>query len=911
MKHNTRAVHAIAIGLVLVSTTARAQSPASNPEANTLDTIQVTASRAARSYGFLAPTPTTLVNGDDLRDANISVVADQLNKLPALHNTWTPASTSHRSQGGGGNYLDLRGMGAGRTLVLVNGYRHVATNSDGWVDTNAIPAALVERVEVVTGGASASWGSDAVAGVVNLILKPRFEGIEGRFGYGISEHGDGAELNAALSGGSTFAGGRGHLLMAAEFPRHDGIGANRDWNLKHYQVMNNPAWTADNGQPRQLILPETVLSTATLGGLITSGPLRGLQFLPGGETAPFRYGEIVGTQYMIGGDGFNAGDLIHLVTPLKRSSAYLRSTLDVGEYTQIWLDASVAQTSTDFNLSTSYNLGNITIRRDNPYLPGNVQALMDANGVDIFNMGRVHEDIAYNVVDAKNRTHRLIGGIKGRLGEDWDFDAAASFGRNHYRSLLRNNLLSANFTRAVDAVADAQGNIICRSQLSNPDNGCVPVNLFGYGSPSAQAIDYLTGTQWLDSILKQRNVAVNLRGEPFSTWAGTVALAAGVEYRHESVDQRVDEDSQASRFRIGNPKAMQGAYRVNEAYVEMIAPLLAEKPGVQLLDITLGVRGADYSESGFTKPWKLGLSYSVNPDWRFRLTRSRDIRAPSISHMYNSYALSFGTLVDPANGLQSTVRTPSTGNTDLSPEIAQTIAAGIVWQPQWLPGFQASLDWYDIDLSGAIATLSAQAMLDRCAAGNLELCSAIVRNPDGSLLEVQRKFLNISSIRTRGVDMELSYSTTLPMAGTPATLDLRLMASHMREYLVNDGNSTMDLARDVVNGIGPDLRGMFSAALERERWRLHLDGKYSGSSRYNAASTYNRNHVGSNTVFNLALHVKGFERGSQHLTFFAGVKNLLDRDPPIAPYTFIFGSSSLGYYDVMGRRYTIGLRFNY
>jgi len=897
----------------LTATNSLAQTSASNtePQANTLDAIQVTASRAARSYGFLAPTPTTLVDGNDLRDANISVVADQLNKLPALHNTWTPASTSHRSQGGGGNYLDLRGMGAGRTLVLVNGYRHVATNSDGWVDTNAIPAALIERVEVVTGGASASWGSDAVAGVVNLILKPRIEGLEGRFGYGVSEHGDGAELNTALSGGTEFAGGRGRILMAAEFTRNDGIGANRDWNLKHYQVMNNPAWRADNGQPRQLILPNTVLSTATLGGLITSGPLRGLQFLPGGETAPFRYGEIVGTQYMVGGDGFNAGDLIHLVTPLKRSNAYLRSTFDLGEYTQAWLDASFAQTSTKFNLSTSYNLGNITIRRDNAWLPGNVQDLMDANGIDTFNMGRVHEDIAYNVVDAKNRTQRLIGGIKGRLGEDWDFDAAASWGRNHYRSLLRNNLLSANFTRAVDAVMDTNGTIICRSQLADPDNGCVPVNLFGYGSPSQQAIEWLTGTQWLDSILKQRNVALNLRGEPFSTWAGTVAVAAGVEYRHESVDQRVDEDSQASRFRIGNPKDMQGAYRVNEAYVELVAPLLAEKPGVQLLDITLGVRGADYSESGFTKPWKLGLSYSVNTDWRLRITRSRDIRAPSISHMYNSYVLSFGTLVDPANGLQSTVRTPSTGNTDLSPEIAQTTAAGIVWQPQWLPGFQASLDWYDIDLSGAIATLSAQAMLDRCAAGNLELCNAIVRNDDGSLFEVQRKFLNISSIRTRGVDAELGYSTTLPMAGQPATLDLRLMASYMREYLVNDGNSTQDLARDVSNGIGPNLRGMFSAALERGRWRLHLDGHYSGSSRYNDTSTYNRNHVGSNTVYNLAVHVKGFERGDQHLTFFAGIKNLLDRDPPVAPYTFIFGSSSLGYYDVIGRRYNIGFRFNY
>jgi len=179
------------------------------------------------------------------------------------------------------------------------------------------------------------------------------------------------------------------------------------------------------------------------------------------------------------------------------------------------------------------------------------------------------------------------------------------------------------------------------------------------------------------------------------------------------------------------------------------------------------------------------------------------------------------------------------------------------------------------------------------------------------LFEVQRKFLNISSIRTRGVDAELGYSTTLPMAGQPATLDLRLMASYMREYLVNDGRSTVDLARDVVNGIGPNLRGMFSAALERGRWRLHLDGHHIGSSRYNDTSTYNRNHVGSNTVYNLAVHLKGFERGDQHLTFFAGVKNLLDRDPPVAPYTFIFGSSSLGYYDVIGRRYNIGFRFNY
>ena len=394
-----------------------------------VEELVVTASRVNRS-GFDAPTPTTVVGTDNLQAVAATNVADMLNTLPTFGGGTTPSTTSHSSQNAGANFLNLRDLGNNRTLVLVDGRRHVPTTASGLVDINVIPASLLGRVEVVTGGASAAWGSDAVAGVVNLIFREDLEGLEGQVQGSTSQYKDNEEFNLALAGGLRFAGGRGHFMAASEFVDMKGVGADRDWFREHQQVIANPAYRAGNGQPQNLLVPNVTASVATLGGLITDGPLKGLQFLPGGATAPFRYGNNLGTQYHTDGDGLYPGDIISLMTPLTRANLFTRTTYDVTDNVEAFMEASVAYAETTFNLSTSYDLGTLTIRRDNAFLPAHVGALMDANGVSTFRMGRFNRDIAFNVVDNKNATSRIVVGLKGDFGDGWNWDAYYQYGQN-------------------------------------------------------------------------------------------------------------------------------------------------------------------------------------------------------------------------------------------------------------------------------------------------------------------------------------------------------------------------------------------------------------------------------------------------------------------------------------------------
>ncbi|MDB5467820.1 MAG: hypothetical protein JWQ46_2582 [Phenylobacterium sp.] len=888
-----------------------ANAHAADAAATQLDEVVVTATRVART-GFTAPTPTTQVGAADLQKAAVTNVADQLNKVPAFRGSSTPASTSHITQNAGGNFLDLRGLGATRTLVLVDGHRYVPTTASGLVDINVIPTGLIDRVDVVTGGASAAWGSDAVAGVVNLILKRNLTGLQGEFSTGATERGDGQEYRASLAGGTSFADGRGHFMAAGEYASSAGVGSNRDWFKQHWANIANPAYVKGNGQPQNLILPNVGVSVATLGGLITSGPLKGLQFLPGGQTSQFQYGTNVGAQYMTGGGGIYPGDLISLVTPLERASLFARATFDFDDKTQGFFEASTAYARTDFNLSASYDLGSLTIQKDNAFLPASVRSLMTANNITSFKMGRINPDIAYNVVDDVNQTTRLATGLKGSIG-DWTWDASAEFGETRYSARVYNNRINTNFNQAVDSVVGPNGQAMCRSTLTSPTNGCVPINLFGAGSPSAAASAYVTGTQSLLSHIKEVAAAANIQGKPFSTWAGPVSIAGGIEARRESVNQIVDAGSQAGIFAIGNPKAMRGSYDVKEAYGEAVVPLAAGLPFVKNLDLDVAARVTNYSTSGTVWTWKAGLSYAINDEWRVRATRSRDIRAPNLNDLYSPYTLTFATVTDPRNGTQLTVAQPQLGNPSLQPEKGDTITAGVVYEPAWLSGLHMSLDYYDIKLQGAIATLSAQNMINRCESGNTSMCQYIIRDSSGMLTTVMRTNINLSELHTSGVDGEVSYNTPLDryFEKLQGSVDLRLLASYVDKFITNDGTTAIDTGGVTGTG-GPHWRAMASASYTNGPLQIYNEVRYIGPGIYDVNLTYNNNHVASQTLVNTSVQYTLLDHDQRQLQVFGAVNNLFDSNPPVAPYNFIFGSpSSASVFDVMGRRYTVGVRFKY
>jgi iron complex outermembrane receptor protein len=900
----------------LVSTYALAQGELPFPE--TLEEISVTASRVQRS-GFSAPTPTTIVGAEQLQERGVTNVADLLNELPSFAGSVTPSSSNLSSTEAGANFVNLRGLGTSRTLVLVNGRRHVPTTPGGEVDLNAIPMSLVDRIDVVTGGASAAWGSDAVAGVVNIIMKSDVEGLSGDVQYGSSERGDNEDLRAALSFGTRFADDRGHFAIAAEYSDNKGVvdQTDRSWGRERWAVIANPDYAPGNGQPARLIRPGVTIRLASAGGVIIGPPpLAGLAFGPNGSVFNFDYGTLGAGLYQVGGDGGSFGDGLSLKVPVERKNVLSTLSFGLTENVTAYGEASFAISESLSELVNWPDIAAIAISADNAYLPEQVRDIMTTNAIPAFVMGRINDDFGPMITGMKSETWRAVAGLRGSLGGDWKWDVSYQKGQARIDVPLYNNRVQSLFFQAVDAVVDpVSGAIVCRSTLSDPTDGCVPFNVFGQGSTTREAFDYVTRTQRSIAHRTQTVAAASLHGTAFSNWAGPVSVATGIEYREEEIRQRVDEYSAANAFIIGNPQALAGRYDVRELFLESVVPLVAEKPLAHALDLNLAGRLTDYSTSGDVTTWKAGLSWTVNNQLRLRATRSRDIRAPNLPELYTSTKLNFDTVLDPLDGSQYLSQVITRGNLDLKPEKADTTAFGVIYQPAWLPGLRASIDYFDIEINGAIGTLGTQDIIGRCASGSTELCSLITRSPTtNEITSITVTSINLNSLRTRGFDIETSYNFSLPKGD----VSLRLLATHVTKKIFDDGQTALNLAGQngaLPEGGVPDWMLTASATYSVGPFSWYLEGRYISAGRFN--NTYGPLDIDDNSIpsvvyVNTSARYKIFDRRGQRLELYGVISNLFDKDPPIAPYDFAQpAGTNVGLYDVVGRNFSIGARFGF
>src|SRR5438270_3287394 len=339
----------------------------------TTDQIVVTGSRLPT--GVKAPTPVTVLGSRAIEDRAPATIGELLQQIPSFGEIDSPNTAGVTSRGGGQINPDLRGLGSSRTLVLINARRYVPTASTGSVDLKVVPTLLVDRVEVVTGGASAAYGSDAVAGVVNIVLKDDLTGIRGTVQYGISEHGDGAERRLSLVGGTTFAGGRGRVMAGFDYVKIGGIGTQltRDWGRNDVGLITNPAFAA-KGLPNFIIAPNIHSAITTPGGLIVSGPLRGIAFVPNGTTTTYAFGQVFGST-MIGGDGAGQNEnlLALLGTPTASLNGLASAKFDVSSQVQLFAEVSGGKSNTGGASQESRDRGNLLIRRDNAFLPTSVR----------------------------------------------------------------------------------------------------------------------------------------------------------------------------------------------------------------------------------------------------------------------------------------------------------------------------------------------------------------------------------------------------------------------------------------------------------------------------------------------------------------------------------------------------------
>lgn len=884
------------------------------------EVIQVTGSRVART-GFDAPTPTTVLGADDFERVAAPNLADVINQLPAARPSLTPSSSTNNTGVAGGNFLDLRGLGANRTLVLVDGKRFVPTQLTGGINVNVIPQALVNNVDVVTGGASAAWGSDAVAGVVNFRFDRQFEGVRGVTQAGVSDHGDRRTALVSLAYGANFDDGRGSFQIAGESAHNSGIDGQgrRGWGRQGWGLIANPAYTADNNEPRRLLVRNVRSANTSLGGVINSGPLRGIQFDPNGDPVPFRYGDLATASTMVGGDGASNAENLVVEVPVDRHSVYGRASYAFSPAFTGYVEASYSFQSSD-HASLTNSDRSLTIRRDNAFLPESIRQAMFDEGIETFSMGRLNLDYARVQNEIETDAARFVVGAEGEFGQGWSWDAYYTYGESETRTVQANNRITANFQLAADAVLDpATGSIVCRSTLSDPANGCVPANLFGQGNVSEQAQAYMNGASERTANLNQHAAAFTLRGEPLSTWAGPVSLATGVEFRREEAAIVADSISENFGFFTGNTVPWDGGVEVKEGFAEVVIPLAENQSWARSLDLNMAARYTHYSTSGGVTTWKIGPVYEINDSVRLRATRSRDIRAPSLSELFNGASSAYFTVFDPEAGQNVSVMSISSGNPDLAPEVADTWTVGAVLSPSFAPGLRVSLDYFNISLDDAIISLSAAATVDRCYTVQPQLCGQLIRE-NGELTQVLASPQNLQSLTTSGFDLEVSYGTALDavFAGVPGDLTLRALVTYVDELSLDDGVVANELAGSTVQptilavGGVPHWRANLTATYEVDRYRASATVRHVGGGNINNDFTSKDLNVlehDGRTYLDLSVRARLVETARGDAELFAAVNNALDSDPPVTGTGGFVTVRSL--YDTVGRYYTAGVRFRF
>lgn len=912
-------------------------------DAKPRDEIVVTGS-LVRHSGFSTPTPVTVIGADTLERVSAPNIADAINQMPALRPSLTPTSAVNAGGGTqvGGNYLDLRGLGYARTLVLLDGRRYVPSNPTGAVNLNNIPQALIDRVDVVTGGASAAYGADAVAGVVNLQTNARLKGIKATIQGGAAGAGDYRNVLVSVAAGLKLNEGL-HLVLAGEYSDNSGIArlSSRNWAKAGAGLLANP--NAGNGglgspdQPRQFVVTSGLRnSNSTANGVITGatfkpgygasistitglpGYLKGIQFNDAGQAVPYALGTMVTSGTMLGGDGVNGmADQVG-ATPITRYTAYGKLTGDISPNWTAFIEASYSHFhSLQDGIPSTFSY---SIAADNYYLPGTLATTLAANNVSSITVNKLADQNARLLTSYNTDVYQVTVGIHGNLGKNWTFDGYYGHGRNYNDNISQNNRILANYALAIDVVNDPAhpGTPICRSTLSNPGNGCVPLNIMGKVNPNDPALKYVNGRSETINDIQQDELSLTLRGEPVSTWAGPVSVALGGEYRHQLLDVEYDAASQAGAYGAAS-LPYSGSVSVKEAFGEVLVPLLANSPYGKRLSIDLAGRVTDYSTSGTVETWKVGADYAINNSIRLRATESRDIRAPTLSELYQKSGSSYLTVtdLDPRYlGQSSLVTSLTAGNLNLKPEVAKTFTGGVVLTPGFIPHLNISLDYYDINIHDAITQLTPAMIVQQCYTTNSAACQFISRDSNGMIASVFSGPTNLAYAMTRGIDFELGYVI-------PRQSD-RIAIQGLVNYLIKtetyDGITRVRLddsvAQPTVAGMGGNPRWKANVAVSyiAPDWRLSATARYVGGGyidRTLTARDLSPQTVNGRLYFDLSGEMTLFRphgNGSK-IALFAAVQNLFDNDPPIT------GAGGYGttraLYDTIGRQFMGGVRVKY
>lgn len=924
-------------------------SAAPDSNAPALEEVVVTGTIIPTSNGYQAPTPVTVAPVAILQQSSPADVVQGLKQLPQFLGSTGPQTVAF-SQTVQGDVLNLRGLGANRTLILLDGVRVPPTTYLNTVDVDVLPQLLLQRVDIVTGGASATYGSDAVAGVVNYVLDTRFTGVKGEAMAGISTLGDDQSQRYGLAGG-TAIGDNGHLIASVEY-----------YNSAGFLVQDRPALNESGGAvgsvlgstaaPGSALNPYTNVSNtrasyATYGGIVGSGPFKGIDFTSSGLYGPVNAGTPTGT-----GTFFQApSDYIRLPgtdtaqAPVRDINGFARYGYDLNSTTTAYVQLMVSQAQSSANIEDNFlALPGFTIFSGNAFLPAPLQAQLTATNTPSFSMAAQYNYLGPIVEKQNVNNYDAQAGIKGKLGGfSWTLDD--SFGDVIDVTKAFNEINFQNFYAAVDSVVNpATGAIVCRPELSATASvaaayaGCQPFNPFGAGAASAAAAAYVTGTSQYDVDTYENNLQGSIGGDLFSLPAGALTGAVGFDYRSQHMDITSNANPGTSyntaglrgtsiltQYYLINQSDASGSESVEEGYGELGIPIVKDLPLAKSIDVNAAARYTHYSISGNATTWKFGTTWQVYDDLMLRATQSRDIRAPTLYDLFAGEQVAPAAVTDPHTGVSSGAPQITSGNPNLTPEIGKTLAGGFVYQPSFLQGLALSLDYYRINMTDAIATLTALAEDQACEASNgtSPACANIIRphpfsdhTADNFPTEFIVSGVNVAAIHTDGVDLDLSYNT--PVFG--GTFTARAYATYIDDFStqLTSNQPRINYAGWNAAGSGgvagaiPRIKSLLNVGYQFHDFGLFINENIIGPIKLGPALKYVDDHVPGFYTTDLTFNYTGLPTiGHEKFQLFVTVSNLFDATPPRVESTAVPGGlDTLTSLYTVGRMFVAGVRFN-
>ena len=927
-----------------------------------MDEVVVTGSRLVRS-DLSAPSPTTVIGEDAVQLSGDTTVESVINELPQL----SAGNNSSVNSAGGSGVLtaNLRGLGAMRTLTLVNGRRFIPANGAGSVDLALIPAALVKRVEIITGGASAVYGSDAITGAVNFLLRDDFEGFQVSAQYGQTSESDAQAVNYDMLFGTNIGEGRGNItLFASRSERDPVMMQDRDFSSVPLNAALGPSGSG-NIPGGRVGLSGAQMAQLNLGmgaGVVPVGPegcstpVNSIRFAASGQV--FRHCDPE-TLY-----NYAAGN--YLLRPLERSQFSGLARYDVNDSIESYLELHYALAQNEFQQAAD-SLSIVTgtnsffeVRNyaTNPVLTPDVRALF-VNNPQIFDpMGtgnaRISGGIARRVDELGLRNFAFeratLGSTIGLRGDfpvgehSWQWDVFAQHHRSRTDENVQNTMSPARMSLGLDTTINTAGEIVCVT----PVLGCVPVNPFGIGSISPAAAAFISPARSSSDLFERTVAGASLAGEFLTLPGGPVSAAVGIEYREDEYQFMPGATDLAREYGSASRGITRGGFDVSEAFGEVRVPILSGRRFADVLALEGAVRYSDYSNFGGTQTWRAGLEWGPI-DWlRFRSAYNVAIRAPAISELFAPIGAGFS----PGNDPCAAIRNPSAaqrafcvtqgvpaaeinafvqtalgftqisgGNPNLREEASDTFTVGAVVRMPFADRFNVAVDYYRIEVEDAVSTMNAQTTLDVCYQlldANSEPCRAITRlASDGQVYEVRASNSNIGSLSVEGVDLTVDYTFGLPsilaLGDGNAELGLLLHTGWLfeRESQII-GAAPIDCAgffgSCTAQGAGgsPDFKALFMATYNSGPLLLRTQVRHiNGLDPLPNIAAATPVVVDSVTYVDLSATF----RFNDSLEIYGGIDNAFDEAPPLL--TSSWGgdaNTDVTLYDVIGRRYFLGMR---